>query len=468
MQPAPVEGPSELGRAVVRRVLAGLATIVLGQGLVVLIQFVGVPIFLQSWGLETYGEWLILVAVPVYLSISDLGFAIVAGNQMTVLMARGDREGARALFHGVSTLLVIGSAVLIALVAGLAWLIPIRGAMSITQLSERQTALILTLLAGQVVITLQAGMLDAGFRAVGRFPLGALCRQAVRVAEVSATVAAAALGATPVGAAATFAAVAAVGNGATWFVLRNVAPILDFRLVRVRGELVRKILRPALAYTAFPIGNALSIQGMVLVIGGALGPLAVVVFSTTRQLSRFAQGIMYAINQSVWPEITAAFAGERQALARNLHRRAVQGSILISVAVIAVLLASGDQIMQWWTRGEVEASFGLLALLLLVIGANSLWFTSSVVLSATNNHQVMAVIYLVGTALALGLGAMLLDPWGLEGAAAALLAIDVLMVGYVLPHSLALVQDTWRGFLRAVLSPRARRTVMRRVVRGRG
>ena len=99
----------------------------------------------------------------------------------------------------------------------------------------------------------------------------------------------------------------------------------------------------------------------------------------------------------------------------------------------------------------VDPPVTLLWILLLVVVANSTWTTLSSVLTATNRHKRFAVVYLLATTAAL-LGALPLSAaWGLEGAALALLAIDVGMVAYVLPAALHVVHDTPGRFLRALL-----------------
>src|SRR5438128_6286169 len=72
-----------------------------GQLVSVGIQLISVPIFLHYWGVELYGEWLILSAIPAYLSLSDIGFASVAGNDMTMRMAKGDQHGALEVYQSI-------------------------------------------------------------------------------------------------------------------------------------------------------------------------------------------------------------------------------------------------------------------------------------------------------------------------------------------------------------------------------
>jgi O-antigen/teichoic acid export membrane protein len=197
---------------------------------------------------------------------------------------------------------------------------------------------------------------------------------------------------------------------------------------------------------AFPAGSALSLQGMVLVIGAVLGPLAVVTFSTMRTLTRFGFQIMESVKNSVWPELSAAYGVENWALARRLHRVACQASLWSSLISVTFLFFFGERVIALWTHGRVIADPAAFRWLLLVIAANSFWYTSSVVTVASNQHQRVAACYLLGTGVSLLLARILLPRFGLSGAAMALLAIDLMVGWYVLSQSLFTLKERARDF----------------------
>src|ERR1039457_306679 len=84
------------------------------------IQLVQLPVFLHYWAMPVYGDWLIVTAVPTYLSFSTTGFGTVAGNEMTMMFARGDREGALRSFQSCLWLIVgLCSSIIVLLSGGL-------------------------------------------------------------------------------------------------------------------------------------------------------------------------------------------------------------------------------------------------------------------------------------------------------------------------------------------------------------
>lgn len=65
-----------------------------------------VPVFLNNWGSEFYGEWLLLTSIVSYLSLSDLGFNTVTSNQFGIAYSSGDIKMCQNLIY--NNLIVIG------------------------------------------------------------------------------------------------------------------------------------------------------------------------------------------------------------------------------------------------------------------------------------------------------------------------------------------------------------------------
>ena len=57
--------------SVTHRLMRGFGANALGPVVTAIIQLGSVPIFLHAWGAAKYGDWLLLSAIPSYLSLSD-------------------------------------------------------------------------------------------------------------------------------------------------------------------------------------------------------------------------------------------------------------------------------------------------------------------------------------------------------------------------------------------------------------
>ena len=103
-----------------RRLFLGFLSNLISKFAASIIQLVQVPVFLHFWSVPLYGEWMIVTAIPTYLSLSNMGFGNVAGNEMTMMTARGDRKSALGVFQSCWWLIsIVCSGVMVVLGAAL-------------------------------------------------------------------------------------------------------------------------------------------------------------------------------------------------------------------------------------------------------------------------------------------------------------------------------------------------------------
>jgi O-antigen/teichoic acid export membrane protein len=304
--------------------------------------------------------------------LSDMGFGSVAGNDMTMRVAAGDREGALETFQSAWALILLTSALVEISILGAIWFLPLTRWLNLSSLGAPEVRLILILFSAYVLFVLQTDLITTGFRCEGNFAYGMLINNVMRLTEFMLTIGLVAYGANPLRVVAVLLAARIVGTFVmSWLLLRK-SPWLHFGLRHARLACIRPLLLPAVAFMAFPAGNALSIQGMVLVIGIVLGPVAVATFSTMRTLTRFAFQIIDQIKNSVWPELSAAYGAQNWDLARRLHRTACQAALWLSLAAVTFLLVAGSHIFGFWTHGRVIMDVGAFRWLLLGIAGMAL------------------------------------------------------------------------------------------------
>ena len=116
------------------------------------IQLVQVPVFLHFWSVPLYGEWLILNSIPTYLWFSNAGFGTVAGNEMTMLVAGGDRDSALRVFQSCWWLIIFVCSAFTAVLCGVLYFLPIAHLLNIHSISEHDTKWILFWLAVSVLL----------------------------------------------------------------------------------------------------------------------------------------------------------------------------------------------------------------------------------------------------------------------------------------------------------------------------
>lgn len=434
-----------------RRLVAGFWATALGPFVTLLVQVLNVPLFLRYWGPHVYGEWLILSAIPMYLSISDMGFGSVAGNDMAMRVARGDREGAIETFQSTSALVLIVSILVSLIATTMIFFMDPHRLLNIREISSSDSRVVLFLLCFYSLGVLQASVLLSGFRSDGLYPLGALSTNVVRLTENALAMGVLLFHYGPIGIASVMAGTRILGTVILYFILHRKLAWLEMGLRKATLSRIKELTRPALAFMAFPIGNAFSIQGVTILIGLTLGPLAVAVFTPMRTMSRLPYQVIDSLKNAVWPELSTSLGMQDLILARKLHRYSCKAAFWFALISVLGLAAVGPYVFRVWTGERVHMDLPCYFVLLSVVVASSFWNASSAVPIAANRHERLALQYLVGTAGSLVLGYFLIPHFRLTGVAMALLASDLWMGVFVVPASNALLKEDNTDFLFSML-----------------
>lgn len=415
------------------------------------IQLVQVPVFLHFWPVPLYGEWMIVNSIPSYLAFSNIGFGTVAGNEMTMMVAREDRAGALRVFQSCWWFIAMICTAIIALFSGALYFLPAARLLKLHSISPSDTKWIIFYLGLSVMLGQFEQLLQSAYRCIGRYPYGSFIKSVFSLSAFGCMILAVCFGSGPRVAALAFAAANITGTVILCILVRRDIPWIEYGWRHASFAEIRDLARPAVAFMGFPIGNALSLQGSLLAVGYALGPTAVVIFGTARTVSRVALQMVSMVNSTFEPEMSIAYGARNYPLIRTLLRRACQLALIVAFAIVLMMMTFGPWFLHRWTGGHVPPSRGLLDIFLLVVVLYALWSTSSVLMTSTNQHEKLATYYVIGTSAACVMCYFLARWFGLYGAAASLLVSEVVMNLYVMPASLRIAQDTFPAFLAAML-----------------
>ena len=440
------------GNGLRQRLMRALGATALSPVVTAVIQLGSVPLLLHAWGAAKFGDWLILSAIPSYLTLSDLGLGNASGSDMSMRLGAGDKKGALQTFQSSWVLVTAVSFAVLLLALPIVWWIPWQVWLKLSSISSRDAAKVVSVLGAYIVLSQQNGIAESGFRSDGHFATGMFWIAILRLAEVVTSTIVAVLGRSLLAVALTYLCVRCVGTIAYILTLRYVSPWIRYGIRHARLETIKLMAAPAFGFMALPLGAALSVQGLTLVIGARLGPIAVVSFSTMRTLSRVSLQLISVIKNALWPELSRAFGAGNISLVRRLHRHACQASLSLSLGGGLFLWLCGPLIYRLWIGHNVSFDATCFHILLVVVITNSLWDTSSVIPMSMNGHSRIAANYVGATALSMILAWILVASWGLVGAAVALLVTDGWMTGLVLRTALLQAQDSPKNFALALFS----------------
>ena len=112
------------------------------------------------------------------------------------------------------------------------------------------------------------------------------------------------------------------------------------------------------------------------------------------------------------------------------------------------MLIFGEYIYTNWTNNKLDFNMTLYICFLITLVANTVWYTSSVVLVSTNNHKEFSMYYLISCFVSLLLGYFIITYTNtINYLPLSLLIIDVLLIILVLKSSLKIVNDNFNQFI---------------------
>lgn len=404
-----------------RRLLSGVGANGYAQLVTAGIQLLSLPVFLGRWDLATYGAWLVISAVPSYLSLADVGMVTAAGNRMTMLHET-DRAGAGRAFQSALAFLLAATALAgTAMLAALA-LMPAR------LLPSEDARWALAALGGSVLVGLLGGLPEAVYKATHRYALGISLSTSTRLLEWAGGIA----GLWWHG---SFAAVALGGllprvlcTLAMMVHAARTTPEFRWGFDEASRDEVRRTMGPAVSFMAFPLAHALGLQGMTLVVAATLGPAAAAVFNAYRTLARVTVQATAMFGNALWPEFSRLFGRQdRERLAR-LFRRGWRIGLALSAAAGAAVYALGPLLLSAWGQGKIAFDASLMLWSMACAAAAGAWHVPRVLLMSTNEHGRLAAQFLAVSALGLPLAWAGTRAAGLDGAAIAMLAAEAVML----------------------------------------
>ncbi|MDH3662341.1 MAG: lipopolysaccharide biosynthesis protein [Alphaproteobacteria bacterium] len=436
------------------RLRKGIASEIFANLTRVVIQVGGVPLFLAFWGGEGYGEWLLLTAILGYLRLSSVGFGQATRNRMAMEVSAGERDRALGYFQSTSLLfLAIGLVVMVGVGLAAVAAPRIHQFLNFEILGIEGLQHALLLLGGVIVINLQVEVLDAGFRCEGHYGLSTFLIMLSELVIFVLVIFVLVTGGGQVWGVACYLAGSVFRFLLLWVVLRSLAPWIVFGLDKASFRTIKTFTLPSLAFMAFPLGQAMSLQGTLIVIGAVLGPPAVVVFNTVRMLSRYTVHLTVTFARIGSPEIAYAYGRGDMTLVRKVHWQVCRLGFWAALLVCAALALTTPWILEVWTQGQINP---WPSVYLTLLAAVLLWAAHTLaanVLQATNNHQHFALVFLMASIAGLALAVPLTHLFSLPGAALASLLVEFVVVIYALPRAARFGGGTIGGFLGHVAVP---------------
>lgn len=421
-------GGGAVPRSYLRQFITGASGESFSQFVTIVTQLVLVPALLLLWGQERLGVWLILSAVPTYLTLGDLGLTAIFGNEITARRVAGDASAVEIAVHTswytTRAITMFGIVLAIGLTLIAPSFIP-----SLESHPETDTRLAVLLLSLSVCATLAQGTVGASMRVVGLSGIMSATNAAARLAENAALLLVAAFSPSmALAALAMFLARSAVlATNALVFLRHN--PEFRPNTALAERRLIWHLMPASAGYFSFTLGNAVLVQTPAILIGNLISPTAVVAFTAARTLARMGRMLVSIVNYAIEPIFTQIASGRSHLLNRTtkLHRNAVMASALVYY-VCSLLI--GPTFLFWWTHGVSRGYDILYYLLVTAVLFEIVWVTIQVPFVSVNRHAAFGWFYLFIAIITVAATYVLIPLYGVNAAAAAIVICNATFLIY--------------------------------------
>lgn len=422
---------------VIRRLFAGTLARAFGSSgaalaATLVIQVASVPLYLNAVGLNVYAEWLVLTAIPAYLTVGDIGFAAATATSATYALRNAEPSRANAIVNSGSAFVGATSLILAVLAAAI-------GSAFVNDatfpLIGSDAKLIICLQLAWVAVWMQLGFVEAAFRADGQYPRGINYLTLTRVVEFGAA------------AAALLVTHRVLYGAATLLLARSACAVLIWHSARKRISWyrpslfhatwaeVRSLLVPSVTYAGITIGMAVLNQGLIIIVGYRLDRVSLVTFTTVRTLANTIQQLTAAIVDGALAELTSALAARRYHAASQAFRSTTLIATVICLLASTLLILSGSRIVAVWTTSAVQPAVIFVAAMVITTAADVTWRIPLNLLRADNRHQSVGIAFLFAVAATLIVTWLTIPIFGLIGVPLALLVMDVILTPVALGAS---------------------------------
>ena len=381
-----------------------------GLGVNFLNQIAMVPLFITHWGVDKYADWILITAFSTFFGMTDMGLNRASNNEFVIKYQQKDyltciKLQTNAFLFVLSVFAVF---MIVSIFISVTW--GFKDLLSVKVFSETETSVAFILLLSEVFLTMYGRVYHGVFRATSRTHIAIVIDNVVRLA------------------------VLLILFFGIFFKIDLILLLIMYLIPTAAGILFKhyystrifdiklsidnfdigvfkSLIKPSLAFMMFPLGQAVSSQGLVFVVNTMLGPSVLVAFTTTRTLVNFLRQLMNMLSTSINPEICAAYGRNDTRTMIDIYYRSLLVTFASTLASIIVLLFVGEFIYHEWTKGAIIFNGAFFTGMLFVLLVSCLWGMSSVIPLATNTHERFTIAFLISQVAGVALCFLLLKAY---------------------------------------------------------
>lgn len=428
------------------RIRRMFGAVFLGKGLLAIRQIISVPVLITAWGADYYGSWLVLSAIPTFLSMSNSGLGASANLKIAADCSAGGYEEAQKTFTtSLWIIFTIGILVVIFSTLAMTYVPFLHPAANLVENPILIVALLLmSLVVNMLGIPLLGfwtghGLPSGGHNFLNYFALGSLF--------FSLTV-------PLVGGRALETSTILLVWSVIWLIVFQLKTYFKFRNYRNSSNLhsfdfkIGKVLfSTGLGHQFGQLWQAIFFQGSLVLAGISFGPTGAALWGSMRILGRSGNQAVEVISQSLSPEFQINFAKKKLELLRSAHAMGLVISVIIAIIITVLMIFIGPVAYKYWTRHTLAIPILAWTVLCASVIPFSIWNVSAELQRSINQPWLINVYATVAALLSVAV-MCILSSHGIIALSTGVLLFEVLMVIFVIPKTTKILQISIPDILR--------------------
>ena len=397
-----------------KRIFKAIKSMFVSNGLTILLQLLMVPLLIYSWGVDLYGEWLILYTIPGYIILSDFGIITTANNKIDALCAKNKFLSANKVYYNSNILLFLIMILIVFIMIIVGFFLSEKIFRIFNILTEHEIILSVIILMADAFVSLFHNHNSALYRTLKKFEITINWQAVGRVVPLLVLIFLAAYTKE------LFIPILFMFLSRIFiffvmvFNLKKKVFWIKNTLFKYDKKEVHGLSITAMNYMLIPIANMIYLQGSIIAIASLFSPIIVASYSTLRTFTRLMPQFVGIIGRSRWSEISYNNAQKNYKKIYEMKRKVVAQTIFFSLAISIIYILFGEFFYKIW----VGFGVGFDKFLFLSLVVNSLmitWYYSiEVFILAINKMKTYSIIFFISSVLQILLGILFVKHMGIS------------------------------------------------------
>lgn len=380
-----------------KKIFSGSKENLIDRACTIGIRFIEPVVFLYFLSIEGYGEWLILITIPYYLSISELGFGDVITNEINMLKEKKKIIYCRYLFQNLLKFIIYITIFLLIIFFLSLYNFDffVFKTISSNQLTDILIFLAIYTLASQINgvfikflsinnkynLSVKLNYLNKIFEIFFISIFLFIFNDLVYVALVILIVKTIFL----------FVTIFYVKKYVAWFNLNN---LKNFKIL-ISKNFFKKYFAKSILYAGMPLGQILRIQATTLIIGLTLGPEILVIVNIYLTLARLPIQIANIADGIIKIELAKLYMKKNFLLFKKYFITNIFFATFVGILYLIFMSFAGELFLNYWLNQKITYYHNIFIIFLFYGFIYTVTLSISNPLFSTNNFKFISIIFLL-------------------------------------------------------------------------